>query len=151
MATVKEYRFPVAIEWPGGKLVHAHVAGKDSIEIATPPEFKSGIEGFWSPEDFLVAATASCFAVTLVAVAERADVPLRHLAIEATGRLGRRPDGRFGFTAIELEVSVETDEGREADVAAAAERAERGCLVSTALAIPCRVSLEVRSPVAAAI
>ncbi len=74
VAAIKEYRFPVSLEWPGGKRVHA--------QIASP-------------------------------------------------RIG-------------LDVVVGTEEGREAEVRAAAERAERGCLVSTALAIPCHINLAVR-------
>jgi organic hydroperoxide reductase OsmC/OhrA len=57
----------VSIEWIDGKHVRAHVVGKAPIEIATPPEFKGEHPDVWSPEDFLVAAAASCFAVTFVA------------------------------------------------------------------------------------
>ncbi len=146
-AAIEEYRFPVSIAWPGGKRVRARVAGKHTIDIATPPEFKSGIEGMWSPEDFLVAAVGSCYAVTLVAVAGRAAVPLLGLALDAVGNLGRRADGSFGFTSVRLEVVAETEDGREADLRAAARRAERGCLVSAALDIPVELDLQLRERV----
>jgi organic hydroperoxide reductase OsmC/OhrA len=108
MTTVKAHRFPVSIHWLSGRLTEATVAGKPDLQVATPPEFRGGIEGVWSPEDLLVAAAASCYAVTLVAVAERRKVPLLRLDVRGTGHVTQRDDGRFGFVAIELEVSLET-------------------------------------------
>ena len=54
-----------------GKHVLASAPGKPSIEIATPREFNGIDPDRWSPEDFLVAAVASCYAVTLIAIANR--------------------------------------------------------------------------------
>ncbi len=90
--------------------------------MATPPEFKGGVEGVWSPEDLLVGSVASCFAVTLVAVAERRGVPLRGLDVAARGVVTQRPDGRFGFTEVVLEVSLSTEPGCEEEASAAARR-----------------------------
>jgi organic hydroperoxide reductase OsmC/OhrA len=109
---------------------------KDSLEIATPPEFHGGLSGYWSPEDLLVAATASCFAVTLAAVCERREAPLIDATIRARGHLSRRADGQFGFTVIELVAELETLPGFEDAVQAAAKAAEGRCLVSRALAVP---------------
>jgi hypothetical protein len=53
-------------------------------------------------------------------------------------------DGRFGFQAIHLDVSLETDHDQVAAVRKAAERAERGSLVSLSLRIPVEVELDVR-------
>jgi organic hydroperoxide reductase OsmC/OhrA len=86
--TVKDFRFPVSTQWIEGRRVLASVDGKDGIEIATPPEFKGTDVGVWSPEDFLVAAAASCFVVTLLAVAERRGIPVRDVAVDAVGRMG---------------------------------------------------------------
>lgn len=136
--------FPVSLEWPGGKRVLASVHGKETIEIATPPEFGSGIEHVWSPEDFLVAATASCFAVTLVAIAERSRVPLLGLAVDAVGVVGGT-DGQIGFREIELPVVIETDPAHVEAARKAAERAERYCLIANALSIPVHLDLTVQA------
>ena len=46
--------------------------------------------GVWSPEDLLVAAVTSCYTVTLVALAERRELPLHTLHVSATGHLTAR-------------------------------------------------------------
>jgi organic hydroperoxide reductase OsmC/OhrA len=137
----KQLEFPVAVEWAGGKRVRAYVEGKQMIEVATPPEFNGDFPDTWSPEDFLVAALASCYSVTMVGICGRRGIPLYDLSVDAVGRIGPREDGRFGFQAIELEVTIEAGPDQLDAVREAAERAERGCLVSLALEIPVEVEL----------
>lgn len=143
MSIYKEFQFPVSIRWRGGRLARADAEGHESLEIATPPEFRGGLEGHWSPEDLLVASTASCFALTLAAVSEKRQTPLLDISIGATGHMGRRQDGRLGFTVIELHAVIETLSGSEQAVAAAAKAAEEHCLISQALDVPVHVVLEV--------
>jgi peroxiredoxin-like protein len=146
---MSDFRFPVEISWPGGRRVIAAVPGKPSIEIATPVELKGEWPDRWSPEDFLVAAVASCYAVTLVAVASRANVPLRDLAISAEGAAGRDNREPFGFKGIRLDVTMATEPGREDDLRQAAGRAEDACIVSAALQIPVRLELTVSAATSA--
>jgi organic hydroperoxide reductase OsmC/OhrA len=141
----KAYDFPLSVRWIAGRRTIASVHGKHDLEVATPPEFKGGVEGIWSPEDLLVASVASCFSVTLLAVAERRDVPLRGLEVGASGHVTQRNDGRFGFTEVVIHAVVDTEPGREAEAAEAAEAAERGCLVAVSLDFPVRLELEVRA------
>jgi organic hydroperoxide reductase OsmC/OhrA len=143
MTVFKEFQFPVSIRWRGGRLARADSEEKESLEIATPPEFRGGLEGYWSPEGLLVASTSSCFALTLAAVAERRQVPLLDVSIGATGHMGRRQEGRLGFTVIEINAVVETLPGSEEAVAAAAKAAEEHCLIAQALDVPVHVALEV--------
>jgi organic hydroperoxide reductase OsmC/OhrA len=103
----------------------------------------------WSPEDLFVAATATCYLVTLVGVAERRGVPLRALGVRAAGDAAQRLDGRFGFVSVDLDVMLETDPGREGDARSAAEEAERRCLVAASLATPVLVALDIRTAAAA--
>ena len=147
----KAYDFPLSVRWISGRRTVASVHGKHDLEVATPPEFKGGVEGVWSPEDLLVASVGSCFAVTLIAVAERRGVPLRGLEIGASGHVTQRNDGRFGFTEAVLHVTIDTEQGFEAEAVEAADAAERGCLVSSSLDFPVRLELDVRpAPVQAA-
>jgi organic hydroperoxide reductase OsmC/OhrA len=143
--TAKTYSFPVDVEWLTGRLTRATAAGKPELEVATPPEFKKGIPGVWSPEDLLVASAASCYAVTLLAVAERRGVPLRGLDVSARGSVGQRPDGPFAVTEIELGVELVTDAGFEEEARLAGEAAERGCLIAASLDVPVRLELNVRA------
>ncbi len=77
----REFRFPVAIEWAGGRRTVALVEGKEPLVIATPPEFTGTDPELWSPEDAFVAAAGSCLAVTIAALAEHGKLPLRSLDV----------------------------------------------------------------------
>jgi organic hydroperoxide reductase OsmC/OhrA len=144
-AKTKAYDFPVSVRWLTGKRTVATVAGKDELEVATPPEFKGGVEGVWSPEDLFVGSVASCFAVTLAGIVARREIPLRSLTVGGDGIVTQRKDGRFGFTEIVLQVELATDAGYEERAAAAAEAAEVGCLVAASIDLPVRYELTVRS------
>jgi organic hydroperoxide reductase OsmC/OhrA len=141
MAAVKAHRFPVSIQWEEGRLTRATAPGKPELEIATPPEFKGGIAGVWSPEDLLVAATAACYTVTLLAVAEGKRVTLLDLHVDGVGHVEQRHDGRFGFVVIELMATIAVEPGQVEAAEKAARYAKDACLVSLALDTP--VHLEV--------
>ncbi len=143
--TAKTYEFPVDIHWLEGWLTLASAEGKPDLEVATPPEFKHGIPGVWSPEDLLVASAAACYAVTLLAIAERRGIPLRDLDISGRGTVGQRSEGPLAFTRIELDVELVTDAGFEEEARDAAEAAERGCLIAASLDVPVRLELSVRA------
>jgi organic hydroperoxide reductase OsmC/OhrA len=145
MTVMKEMQFPVSIRWRGGRLARADVRDKESLEVATPPAFRGGLAGHWSPEDLLVVSAASCYALTLAAVAERRQVPLLDASISATGHMSRRDDGRFGFTVIEIDAVLETLAGSEEALTRAAAAAEERCLVTQALDVPVHVGVEVRA------
>jgi organic hydroperoxide reductase OsmC/OhrA len=144
--TAKAYDFPLTVRWVSGRRTLASAPGKHDLEVATPPEFKGGVAGVWSPEDLLVAATGSCFVVTLLAVAERRGIPLHRLEVDASGHVTRRNDGTFGFTEVVVRASVETESGFEHDLREATEIAERGCLVANSVDFPVRVEVDLRAP-----
>jgi organic hydroperoxide reductase OsmC/OhrA len=143
MSVVKEMQFPVLVRWRGGRLARAAGNGKEPLQLATPPEFRGGLAGYWSPEDLLVAATASCFVLTLAAVAERCEAPLLDATVTGTGHMSRRDDHHYGFTVIELNAVLETVPGGESAVRAAAAAAEERCLITRALDVPVHVAVDV--------
>jgi organic hydroperoxide reductase OsmC/OhrA len=145
MTVMKEMQFPVSVRWRGGRLARAEARDKDPLELATPPEFREGIGGYWSPEDLLVTAAASCFVLTLASVAKRLRVPLLDATVTATGHMSRRDDGRFGFTVIEIDALLETVAGSEHAVSNAAAAAEEHCLITQALDVPVHVEVQVRA------
>jgi peroxiredoxin-like protein len=144
MSITKDFRYRVGVDWDGGRMTTVTSSDKPELNVATPPEFKGGIPGVWTPEDLLVSAVATCYAVTLVAVAERRDLPLHDLHVSGTGHLTARDDGRFGFVAIELTATVRTDEAAIDALERAGRYAERACLVTMALDVPVHVELTVR-------
>jgi organic hydroperoxide reductase OsmC/OhrA len=143
MSITKDFRYKVAVDWEGDRITNVSSPDKPELTVATPPEFKNGVAGVWSPEDLLVAAVASCYSVTLVAVAERRELPLRSLHVSGTGHLTARDDGRFGFVAIELTAAIRTDEQVIDAMERAAKHAARACIVSMALDVPVHVDAEV--------
>ena len=83
-----------------------------------------------------MAAAGSCLAVTIAALAEREQLPVRGLSVRADGVVGHRPDGRFGFVRIEQTVELETEPGHERAARAMVAKAEDSCLVTVSLALP---------------
>ena len=144
MSITKDFRYRVGVDWEDGRVTTVTSPDKPDLTVATPPEFKNGVPGVWSPEDLLVASVASCYAVTLVAVAERRELPLHELLVSGTGHLTARDDGRLGFVAIELTARIKTDALTLEGMERAAKHAERGCLVSMALDVPVHVEVLVR-------
>jgi organic hydroperoxide reductase OsmC/OhrA len=140
----KEFHFPLSVEWIGERRVAARVAGKSTIEITPPPVFRGTDPTAWSPEDFLVAAAASCLAVTFTGLAARAGLSYSKLKVDADGIAGMRTDGRFGFTRVLLRLQVETHEAEEAW--RLAKHAEETCLVSASLDLPVETLIEVIGP-----
>jgi organic hydroperoxide reductase OsmC/OhrA len=136
MSIAKDFRYRVGVAWTGDRITTVTSTDKPELTVATPPEFKNGVEGVWSPEDLLVAAVASCFAVTMIAVAERRDLPLYELDVTGTGHLTQRDDGRFGFVAVELTAHIQTAEPSIDALRRAAKYAERACLITMALDVP---------------
>jgi len=152
MSMLKDFRFQVDVGREADRVVGLNASGKPGLTVATPPEFRGGVPNVWSPEDLLVAASATCYALTLEAIAERRGIPLRDLAVSGVGHVTRRADGRFGFVAIELAVTLTTDEGFEDDAENAARSTEAACIVDRALTVPVEIELSVRTmapPVAA--
>jgi organic hydroperoxide reductase OsmC/OhrA len=141
----KEFHFPVTVDWLGGRRVGARAEGKPPIEITTPPVFRGTDPSVWSPEEFLVAAAASCLAVTFTGLAAREDLAYTKLKVDGDGVVGSRADGRFGFTRLLLRLELDTDPTREAQARELAERAEQTCLVSVSLDLPVETVIEVRT------
>lgn len=138
----KEFHFPVAVEWTGGRRVTTRVEGKAPVEACPPVVFSGDDESTWSPEDFFVAAAASCLAITFTGIAERAGLAYDRLTVDADGVCGQRPDGGFGFTSLwlrlELETAAEPERARKL-----AERAEAACLVAESLDVPIALTIVV--------
>ena len=132
----KEFHFPLTVDWTGDRRVSARVEGKPSIEITPPPVFRGTDPATWSPEDFFVAAAASCFAVTFTGLAARAGLEYTRLAVDADGVCGTREDGRFGFTRLLLRMSSRPTRREEERARELAEQAEETCLVSVSLDVP---------------
>ena len=131
------------MEWIGDRRVVARVEGKQSIEVTAPPEFRGTDPSTWSPEDFFVAAAASCLAVTFTGLAERAGLEYERPQ-DCRGRRRRQArDGCFGFVRLLLELTVEVDAGDTLRAMLLAREAEDSCLVAVSLDVPTELAVDV--------
>jgi len=146
MGAVKDFRFPVKVERSGGLYITALGRRTPPLSIAKPAEFRGGVEGYWSPEELLVAAVASCYELTLRSVADRRRLDFEELDVRATGHVTQLARGRIGFLAIELDVRMEVELGDEGVAEAAARKAHELCIVGQALEVPVELKLELRTP-----
>ena len=142
----KEFHFPVSVKWIGERRVTANVEGKQPIEITPPPVFRGTDPSTWSPEDFFVAAAASCLAVTFTGLAAQAGLNYTSLTVDSDGVAGMRDDGHFGFTRLLLRIAIETDPTDEQLAHELAQKAEDTCLVSASLNLPVKTVIEVNPP-----
>ena len=150
MSIVKVHRYGVRADREGPQSLSLEAPGKPRLHVGTPPEFRNGVPYVWSPEELLIGSLAACFELTVVAIADRKDVPLHAIRVDATGHVERK-DSRYRFMLFELDVELETDAGREHDAENLAELAKERCIVASALDVPWRLTVEAHTaPVAAA-
>jgi organic hydroperoxide reductase OsmC/OhrA len=142
MGIAKDHRYEVRVRSTGGPEVALESSGKPSLQVATPPDFRGGVRGLWSPEELLVGSLATCFELTLAAIAERLAVPLHDVEVDATGHLERR-DGRYRFVAIELDARIVTEPGHEREMEDIAVLTRGRCIVEEALRAPVQLRVEV--------
>jgi len=142
MSFVKAHRYTVRTNLVADGRLALEAPFKPGLEVATPPEYKDGIRGVWSSEELLIGSLATCFELTARAVAKRREVPIHAFQTGATGYVQSK-DGLLHFVAIELDVLIETDAGRERDAELIATLAEEQCIVVKALDVPVRVTVEV--------
>jgi organic hydroperoxide reductase OsmC/OhrA len=149
MSVYKSHRYGVRTEWHDGRQVTLTSPGKPGLDVALPSDFKNGVPGLWSPEELLIASVATCFELTMIAVAEYRGVPLHALRVDATGHVERKSH-LYRLILLELEVHVETDPGHERELEHIAVIAREGCLVGNALDVPIRLEVSTETTAAAA-
>jgi len=103
------------------------------VEVATPPQFKNGVPGIWSPEHLFTAAVNSCLMTTFLSIAESSGLQFTSFASRATGVLGTT-DGKMQMTEVKLEPVVKVP--NPGDIVRAMKlikKAEENCLISRSI------------------
>ncbi|HEU5180833.1 MAG TPA: OsmC family protein [Candidatus Polarisedimenticolia bacterium] len=128
----KTYQYEVEVRWSGEKRGALTAAGKQGLEVASPPEFR-GHPGIWSPEDLLVAAVNSCTMTTFLSAAKRRGIDLISYECDAIGTL-ETAEGVFRFTRVVLKPRIVVGRPEQIDVAREAfHEAEAGCLIANSI------------------
>ncbi|MBD3405410.1 MAG: OsmC family peroxiredoxin [Candidatus Lokiarchaeota archaeon] len=131
----ESHEYHVRVDWTHGRVGNLVIEGKQTIEVASPPEF-DGPEGIITPEDMFVAAATSCFMTTFVTFSKKMRFDYKSFTCDGYGTLEKVEKG-FQFTKLVLKtkVSVESE-----DIKSKAERAlelaGKYCLVSNSMKCP---------------
>ena len=140
----EEHRYEMTSRWIRDKIVTIEIDGKDTFEVATPPDFwPESPPGVLSPEDLFVASIVSCYGVSLSGVSKRFHAEFNDFSIKAQGTLEK---GEFGWEFAEISLDVQIAVSSEQDrkrITKAAERAHRYCLVGNSLKCPVRLEYDI--------
>jgi peroxiredoxin-like protein len=135
---MESHYYNVDIKWENnrkGVLCSPELNRKNGIciEVATPPEFPKGVEGFWSPEHLLVASVSGCLMTTFLAIAEASTLEFSSFTCEAKGKL-EAVDGKLIMSEILLKpVVVVHDENFKNKAIRIIKKAENSCLISKSI------------------
>lgn len=124
---------PLAARLEAGR-VTVETAPAQSVTIASPP-----VEDAASPVDFLVAAVASCLAISLAAAAQGMKLDVGHIAVSAKAE--RALDLPSRVAGIEAVVTFEHKPQDEETARQLLRRGKEMCTVSNSLNAPVALSL----------
>lgn len=127
------HKFNLESVWTGDSDGDGLLSGPHFRADYGRPEQLGGAAGRTNPEELLVAATVSCYTITLAGMAEGRRLPVSRIDVSAEGELIRGDDRRLKFTAIRLRPRLHTassDEVQQRKMLDAAHRAEDYCLIS---------------------
>ena len=117
---------------------------KPIIHVATPPEFPGGKSGIISPEDLFVASIASCKMTTFYAMAEKLDIGLQKLEIDATGYLGKAEIRGLAFTKtdVHLKITIDDEENRKS-AEKCVDLTKKYCLITNSVKSEVNMTFEI--------
>jgi peroxiredoxin-like protein len=143
MSPVPEYFYQTEIEWTGDKEMKLSSGKLPPIAAGAPPEFK-GREENWSPEHLFIASLNSCYALTLLAIAEFSKIPLVSLSCSAKGKLEKVEGRSYQITEIivkpRLVIASVDDLSRMPRIM---EKAKENCFVSNSIKSTVKIEPEI--------
>jgi organic hydroperoxide reductase OsmC/OhrA len=138
------HTYEVNLKWTGKTkgILSSTILPKE-IEVATPPEYQKGMEGFWSPEHLLIASINSCLMSTFLTIAENSK--LHFLSYESksicTVELIKE---KYILTEIVLKPKVVIPYSQKPERAKhILEMSKNVCLISNAIKTPIRLDPEI--------
>jgi organic hydroperoxide reductase OsmC/OhrA len=129
------HQFRVVAWWSSGQTgIAKSSSAPNAVHFTAPPAF-GGLEGWWTPEDLLLSAVASCFTTTFQAVAAYSRFEYVDLEVEVEGTVSKLSSG-YGFQQIVIrpKLTIADEEGKR-HALDLLKKAKGLCLVSRALAI----------------
>ena len=133
MAESPTYFYEAEIEWQGQKDMRLGGSKLPDVAAGAPPEFK-GREGVWSPEHLFVASLNTCYALTLLAIAEFSKIQIVTLSSTAKGKLEKIRGSSYQITEIVVKPRVVlASAGELARMPRILEKAKENCFVSNSI------------------
>jgi peroxiredoxin-like protein len=143
MSESKPYFYETEIEWKGERALQLGGGKLPVIAAGAPPEFK-GREGNWSPEYLFVASLNSCYALTLLAIAEFSKIPLVSLSSTAKGKLEKVQGGGYQITEIVVKPRIVISSANDLTrMPRILEKAKENCFVSNSIKGSIKIEPEV--------
>ena len=128
----KSFTYRTSLANVAGRSAELRSAGKPSLHVASPPEFK-GVAGVWTPEDLFVAAVEVCLMLTFVGTAEKTGLRFLSYESDAEGSLAwEQASYRFISVTVRPRITV-YDEASVDKAREVLDRAHRTCLVANSL------------------
>jgi peroxiredoxin-like protein len=139
----KSYFYETEVEWKGEKNLNLGAGKLPTIEAGAPPEFK-GREENWSPEHLFIASLNSCYALTLLAIAEFSKIAVVSLSCSAKGKLEKVEGRSYQITEIiikpRLVIASVNDLSRMPRIM---EKAKENCFVSNSIKSTVKIEPEI--------
>lgn len=131
-----EHHFHLKADWPGGRNSEGYIdAGNLKTTISIPTEMDGPGVGT-NPDEMLLGAAATCYIITLAAMMERANLPLKEMALESEGIVDVT-NGVFTYKKIIHRPTVSlTSQASEKDyevLEKLIQKAEKSCMISRAI------------------
>jgi organic hydroperoxide reductase OsmC/OhrA len=129
-----QYYFEVQLNWQEGRkgILTANDV-KDTIKVATPPEFTGGVPDMWSPEHLFLSSLSSCFMTTYLAIAEKRKLVLSHFECSAIGQI-ELVEGHLEFTTVNLYPKIFVAKQEEVTIAnEVLVKAYKHCIVANSI------------------
>ncbi|WP_096272831.1 OsmC family protein [Paucisalibacillus globulus] len=140
-----EHHFHLKADWPGGRNSEGYIeAGNLKTKISIPPEMEGPGVGT-NPDEMLLGAAATCYIITLAAMIERANLPLKEMSLESEGIVDVT-NGVFTYKKIIHRPTVAlTNNASEKDytlLRKLVQKAEKNCMISRAIQGNVELALE---------
>jgi organic hydroperoxide reductase OsmC/OhrA len=137
----KSFTYHTNVSDVKGRTATLFSEGKPRLTVSSPREFK-GEPGFWTPEDFFVAAIEVCLMLTFVGLAEKRGLAFGAYESSAEGLLEWKEQS-YRFTRVVVSPVITLfDEASFAAAREIIERAHATCLVANS--VSCEVIVEPR-------
>jgi organic hydroperoxide reductase OsmC/OhrA len=127
--------FRVVAWWTAGRTGLARSSSAPNALHFTSPLAFGGLEGRWTPEDFLLCAIASCYTTTFRTLAEYSKFVYTDLQVEVESAIRKVEVGyKFGEVVVRTNLTIAQEEDR-AQAIKLLNKAKELCLVSRALSL----------------